>query len=103
MANKRLPFALLEAPRLARAGRLLESTADIQRMLGQPTSDAAVDGRAADAVRSTVAEGQPGEFVARSHTNPAGTRPYKLYIPSGYAGRALPMIVMLHGCTQTPD
>jgi poly(hydroxyalkanoate) depolymerase family esterase len=44
-----------------------------------------------------------GQFMAGSFTNPAGTRAYKLYIPSGYHGQALPLIVMLHGCTQDPD
>jgi poly(hydroxyalkanoate) depolymerase family esterase len=44
-----------------------------------------------------------GQFIDGSYTNQAGTRIYKLYIPSGYRGQALPLIVMLHGCTQTPD
>lgn len=44
-----------------------------------------------------------GQFVTKSYTNQAGTRAYKLYIPSGYRGQPLPLIVMLHGCTQTPD
>jgi poly(hydroxyalkanoate) depolymerase family esterase len=50
-------------------------------------------------------EGVPagGQFVERSYTNGAGTRTYKLYIPSGYVGQEVPLIVMLHGCTQTPD
>jgi poly(hydroxyalkanoate) depolymerase family esterase len=42
-------------------------------------------------------------FLSASFANPAGTRPYKLYVPSGYAGQAVPLIVMLHGCSQSPD
>ncbi len=44
-----------------------------------------------------------GRFVERSFTNGAGTRAYKLYIPSGYVGQEVSLIVMLHGCTQSPD
>ncbi|CAN5119039.1 PHB depolymerase family esterase [soil metagenome] len=44
-----------------------------------------------------------GRFVERSYTNQAGTRAYKLYVPSGYVGQAVPLVVMLHGCTQNPD
>ena len=44
-----------------------------------------------------------GRFVAGSYSNQAGTRAYKLYVPSGYRGQALPLVVMLHGCTQSPD
>src|SRR5919112_475140 len=41
-----------------------------------------------------------GRFVERSYTNQTGTRTYKLYIPSGYIGQEVPLVVMLHGCTQ---
>jgi poly(hydroxyalkanoate) depolymerase family esterase len=44
-----------------------------------------------------------GQFIEGSYANQAGSRDYKLFIPSGYHGQALPLIVMLHGCNQSPD
>jgi poly(hydroxyalkanoate) depolymerase family esterase len=44
-----------------------------------------------------------GKFIEAAYSNSAGSRAYKLYIPSRYQGRALPLVVMLHGCTQSPD
>ena len=44
-----------------------------------------------------------GRFVERSYTNQNGMRNYKLYIPSGYIGQEVSLVVMLHGCTQSPN
>jgi poly(hydroxyalkanoate) depolymerase family esterase len=44
-----------------------------------------------------------GKFLTASCTNHAGTRAYKVYVPSRYKGQALPLIVMLHGCKQNPN
>lgn len=44
-----------------------------------------------------------GQFLNKSFTNQDGTRAYKLYIPGSYCGQAMPLVVMLHGCTQNPD
>ena len=42
-------------------------------------------------------------FVERVYANAAGSRAYRLFIPSGYHGQAIPLVVMLHGCTQSPE
>ena len=47
-----------------------------------------------------------GEFVTRSYDSAIGSRSYKLYVPSSYAqgsDERIPLVVMLHGCTQDPD
>ena len=47
-----------------------------------------------------------GEFLTCSFRCDAGARNYKLYVPASYAQaleERVPLIVMLHGCTQDPD
>jgi len=44
-----------------------------------------------------------GTFTQYTYSGSAGSRPYYVYTPANYqAGTAVPLIVMLHGCTQTP-
>ncbi|MBV9774040.1 MAG: PHB depolymerase family esterase [Gemmatimonadetes bacterium] len=55
----------------------------------------------APAVASPARE---GSFTWHTLADSAGGRRYKLYVPASYDGtRAVPLVVMLHGCTQDPD
>jgi poly(hydroxyalkanoate) depolymerase family esterase len=49
-------------------------------------------------------EAKPGDsrMLARDFASEAGSRPYKLYVPPNLKPGA-PLLVMLHGCTQSPD
>ena len=44
-----------------------------------------------------------GQFVTHQFRNQAGTRAYKLYVPASRRSARMALIVMLHGCTQSPD
>jgi len=44
-----------------------------------------------------------GHFSTLSYANAAGRRQYRLYVPAGAGSDPLPLIVMLHGCTQDAD
>ncbi|MEP6968664.1 MAG: PHB depolymerase family esterase, partial [Pseudomonadota bacterium] len=56
------------------------------------------------ASRSVAVRMPPGaRWEERIYANAAGRRSYKLYVPSGYEGHASGLVVMLHGCTQSPD
>lgn len=118
-----------QATRLTQSGDLMAATAAIQAALRgntQSTSSASTsksvlpdypsrfDAQVIDVEAHEVrSEGQAyrdpsGQFIAGSFTNTSGTRAYKLYIPPAAAlasvgGDALPLVVMLHGCTQNPD
>jgi poly(hydroxyalkanoate) depolymerase family esterase len=62
-------------------------------------------GRGGAGARQPAREPDPlpagARFEQRVHRSPAGARPYRLYVPRAAAeGQPLPVIVMLHGCTQ---
>ena len=58
------------------------------------------------ALHATAAGAQPaaGRLTTQTYTNAAGSRSYELYVPAGYRpGTPMPLVVALHGCTQTAD
>jgi poly(hydroxyalkanoate) depolymerase family esterase len=58
-------------------------------------------GRAPPSTSDIVPEGT--KFIESTFSNAAGSRTYKLFIPSRSRGQQFPLVVMLHGCTQSPD
>ena len=57
--------------------------------------------RAPPSTPDIVPEG--ARFIEGMYSSPEGSRAYRLFIPSRYQERPLPLVVMLHGCTQSPD
>ena len=108
---------LEQATRLVRAGRLSEATALIQAELAEASRGTApkvppaayripetrLPRVPAPAATPPVTEQRwPGRFLRRTYRGPAGSRDYRLYIPT-ITGRPAPLVVMLHGGTQTPE
>jgi len=107
-----LSSEMLKATRLTQAGGLSQATTSLQRFLAEhaPGGGNSLKLTLPEALRAApvprpVPEATTGggRFLTMTFSNQAGSRAYKLYIPSGYAGRPVPLIVMLHGCTQSPD
>jgi len=105
-----------EAARLMRSGSLMEATAAIQQALGvtqAPPSTAPAYADVIDVearvVGEPVASPEQGSrvrgesFTAGHFRNECGGRDYKLFEPARVDDVALPLVVMLHGCTQDPD
>ena len=61
-----------------------------------------LSGRPTERIGPRVPHG--ARFETAIHAGAHGSRPYKLYVPSGLgADQSVPLVVMLHGCTQSPD
>jgi poly(hydroxyalkanoate) depolymerase family esterase len=125
--NDKLLTKMQEAAQLMRSSVPAAATAAIQRVLKNATGvageinssvemltrvlkafDDNAQGASARQPAADVVPDQPeavtgATFLSASCTNHAGTRAYKLYVPGGCKGKALPLLVMLHGCAQNPD
>lgn len=84
----------LVPPAFAKTISIYKKPAAAQRVAGTwPYADAT----------SAVEPVPAGQFLAKLYTNHAGTRSYRLYVPTKVYGGLRPLIVMLHGCTQNAD
>ncbi len=105
------------ATQMTHQGRLSEATEAIQRALRGTAAPATGPVPAPASVRPEVSPlvidgcvfevpetGTGTEaFVSGTHTHAGLTRRYKLYLPPNPGAKSLPLVVMLHGCTQNPD
>jgi poly(hydroxyalkanoate) depolymerase family esterase len=90
----------LSLPRIS----LPEALGGLVERIGRLRPAPAPDEASAPATeRAPVRQPDGVRFEERRFANAAGVRAYKLYVPSGYNGQALPLVVMLHGCAQSPD
>lgn len=114
---------------LTRSGKLLEATALIQRLLSKDTmpqpqgsqpapwqqiklpsnavnrvaSEPSLPTKASRVVKPTAKrKTEVGRFECKQYTCHLGQRSYMLFTPSNYNGDQMPLVVMLHGCTQNP-
>lgn len=126
--NRMTPAGMAEAVRLTRQGRLKEATALLRGAFspaappqpGPPPSprpapggrifDVAPDGGASlpGFVPRGLRPAPPllpagARFLSGRFSNAEGARDYRLYIPANLPSGPLPLLVMLHGCTQSPE
>lgn len=74
--------------------------------LRQPHApDAPGRGNANGGAKAAAPADGRGQFLHATHAGAAGRRDYRLYLPAGYRadGPPRPLLMMLHGCTQSAD
>ena len=53
--------------------------------------------------RADVAIPAGAQFLSLTHNAAQGSRACRLYVPAHRPKTPMPLIIMLHGCTQTPE
>jgi len=95
--DKEFLHSMQDAMKLLRSRGPQEATLALQRALGGHAQPAPQTNTDAPAIK------YPGTFTTHTFKNAAGHRSYKLYVPKHHSGQPLPLVVMLHGCTQDAD
>jgi poly(hydroxyalkanoate) depolymerase family esterase len=86
---------------LARAARPSGEVLTLLRRASRPSLAPSAKPLRKSPIAPPVPEG--AAFLTRTFSCAAGSRDYKVYLPSHVIGPKRPLIVMLHGCTQDPD
>jgi poly(hydroxyalkanoate) depolymerase family esterase len=107
-----LQASMAEALRRTRSGDLMGATALIRATLRTDASSRPLDDPGDVVIElksepvalevSRVEAAPHGRFEAQRHVGPIGRMEYMLYRP-GAAAPGMPLVVMLHGCTQSPE
>ena len=117
--------SMREALRLVGVGRLMDATIALQQGLGVPRAATATEASVIDIVAESIPQNQqsapespipqeepgqqegppadpPGTLVSHRLRHAGRVLGYRLYTPAS-AKAGSPLVVMLHGCTQTPE
>jgi poly(hydroxyalkanoate) depolymerase family esterase len=105
--NQTIQRALSSAGLDTTSGPMHDVSETIRRALalgGLPGATAASDTATSPVVDAPIGAAQArGAFETHTFSNRAGSRSYKLYVPAQASHAPRPMLVMLHGCTQSAD
>ncbi|WP_236616800.1 extracellular catalytic domain type 1 short-chain-length polyhydroxyalkanoate depolymerase [Sphingobium lactosutens] len=91
-----------KATRLAQRRRPLSAAFALQDLF-KPGPSPTIRKRTRPQSRPRPTRPPPGSFIAGNHKSRSGVIAYRLYTPVGSPRRRMPLVVMLHGCTQTAE
>ena len=100
LAGLKLPGGL---PGIGEGAGLSPALRDMMARLGDLAPGAPLCGLASGGAAVDVPLPPGARFDELSHRGAAGVLGYRLYVPSRPAAHAMPLVVMLHGCTQSPE
>jgi poly(hydroxyalkanoate) depolymerase family esterase len=100
--------AIIKAGRLVKKRRPLSAALAFQKALMPPPATkktkrpkpVSAPG-SAKAPKKMLPRPAPGTFLSEDYSCRHGTLSYRFYTPKGSARRRMPLVVMLHGCSQT--